>query len=271
MPSVWLSLSLFILCACVFLWQQSVPLLIVAVAWFLFSLHTLWQLAMAVASLKHIAGLAGEEVGKASTAAGHGEDKIAPAVADANAHALVDQEEETSDQSFVTEDNTNNEEIKLAALISSLTITMVCQQKKRSDICEPSMSETSENVNDKEAGSKLFDLMALYHEADSSQYVKPIIKAENVIEEGELLKSVSEHFQGVEVYPTPKMFSKCSSSMVAHQVVVPENPSEYTELPMSMVSHMLIVNEENLENTNTSMKTHQFQELPVKESFYKKC
>jgi len=238
------------------------------------AVHTLWQLAMAMASLKHIAGLAGEEVGKASTATGHGEDKIAPAVADANAHTLVDQEEETSDKSFVTEDNINNEEIKLAALISSLTITMVCQQKKRSDmveICEPSMSETSENVNDKEVGSKLFDLVAFHHEADSSQYVQPIIKADNVIEEGELLKSVSEHFQGEEVYPTPKMFSKCSSSMVAHQVVVPENPSEYSELPMSMVSHMLIVNEENLENTNTSMKTHQFQELPVEESFYKQC
>merc|ERR1712106_366755 len=137
------------------------------------------------------------------------------------------------------------------------------------EICEPSMSETSEN--DKEAGSKLFDLLSLHHEADSSQYVKPIIEAKPKIEEGELLKSVSEHFQGEEVYPTPKQFSKFSSSMVAHQVLVPDNPSEYSELPMSMVSHMLIVNEENLENTNTSMKTHQFEEIPVKESFYKQC
>eukprot|EP00091_Calanus_sinicus_P012776 TRINITY_DN28568_c0_g1_i1.p1 TRINITY_DN28568_c0_g1~~TRINITY_DN28568_c0_g1_i1.p1 ORF type:complete len:563 (-),score=173.51 TRINITY_DN28568_c0_g1_i1:4-1692(-) len=94
------------------------------------ALSSLWQLALAMASLKHIADivLQEEDLASADTAGGQEEDHSQ--VPDTQRHTHDEETEASADDSFANKEDIEMEEIELAALISFLTVTMVCQQNK---------------------------------------------------------------------------------------------------------------------------------------------
>lgn len=236
----------------------------------------LWKLAMAMSSLRHIAGMDGQEEDLASASAGQEEDHSLP---DTHRDSHVDETDASGDDSFANKENTESEEIELAALISSLTLTMVYQQNKA-----PGMNvskELIENVYETEPESVPISSMIGHQlpKLDSLLDISMVSHhhsvTENNVDSGSLVYHQTQTSHNVQHHEREsiemsefernlteqKGDSAFSTTLLAHKASPVDTYLESSEFPTSMVAHMIISNgdEETLlqANENVSMVVHQ--------------
>jgi len=228
------------------------------------AVQSVWELAIALATLKHIASIASTGY----TA----ETKI-----------------KANDEGKVTNcEKTESGDVELAALASSLTLNMVCQQNKSNDKSMSSMTDHTQEAAPKDLCSMATQIISTSDDQENTSNIVHQVTKEDRTAAGTYRSSMEGLYEPqvsmAAHYPDSmlcqetgpdcsiaqqlletEMCSEYLPSMVAHQVTVADIPLEYAETPVSMVSHVIIRDKEWLmeKDTITSMKEHQLS-IPEK-------
>jgi len=224
------------------------------------ALYTLWELAMAIASIKHIRkmGNNGHEVDKINK-----DDLVTNNKDDLeeDINSLANSEESDNEDSIFIFTELLQHDIDMQSASVHSLVTSV-QGNNDSEI------KGSDTTHCKDFTQENFESVSLTHQHEhsslNSQYEKEtktktkvlhpqkVQEEETIIPEERIIRTEENHKSTLD---DPQWFS----SMVAHIVFVPDIPIEYSELPASMASHMLIKNEECFEQEvpNKSLISHQ--------------
>jgi len=228
------------------------------------AVYSLWQLAMAMASIKHL------------YRTGHIMDKIEidDLVTDVDTEevSINDglenlEESDTEESIFITEliqhdnDTQTNSDHPMTAFKTSeevsTALSKACNELSydtQRQCISPTLDPSDQQYNvvagfNITESSDIFEKMGGQHEIISNAP-----DSETKVEIGEHLETANED-------------EKWFSSMVSHLVPVPDIPIEYSDIPSSMVSHMIVKDQEWLteESTDISMQTHQVFGIEHKE------
>jgi len=217
------------------------------------AVYSLWQLAMAMASIKHL------------YRTGHIMDKIEiddlVTNVDTEEVSINDglenmEESDTEESIFITEllqhdnDTQTNSDHQMTAF-------------KTRDCVSTVVSNDCDELS--------FDTQRQYISSTLSDHQSQVVRGFNITESPDIFEKVGGHDKKItdttdsvtnemeEHLETANEDEKWFSSMVAHLVTVPDVPMEYSDLPPSMVSHMIIKDQEWLteESNDISMQSHQ--------------
>jgi hypothetical protein len=233
------------------------------------AVQSVWELAMALATLKHIAtGYTAEtkikttdEVNVTNCEKTESGDMVSSLTLN-----IVCQQNKSNDKSMSTDSilENNMETKQQEKLISSMTGHT--QEAAHTDLCSMATHENTSNIvhqvtkeDRTAAGTYRSSLQGLYEPQVSMAAHYPTYPDSMLCQETGPDCSIAQQMVEAE------MCSEFLPSMVAHQVTVADIPLEYADTPVSMVPHVILRDKECLmeKDTITSMKVHQLS-IPEK-------
>jgi len=228
------------------------------------AVYSLWQLAMAMASIKHLARMV-------RTGDLKKKDDLVTDFDTEDDGIEILEESDTEDSIFITEllqhdnDTESNSDHPMTVFQTREGVSIVenneCNEFEydTQSHCISSPHELSDQQS--QTVDEGFDITEHYKTLENAQH-EVITDATGV-----LTKEIVETEEKLE---TSSDAENWLPSMVAHMVLVPDTPMEYSDTPTSMASHMVIRDNEWLteENTDVSMKSHQVYaiELPDRQN-----
>jgi len=217
------------------------------------AVYSLWQLAMAMASIKHLARMV-------RTGDLKKKDDLVTDFDTEDDGIEILEESDTEDSIFITEllqhdnDTESNSDHPMTVFQTREGVSIVennaCNEVNydTQSHCISSPHELSDQQS--QAVDEGFDINEQYKTLENAQH-EVITDATDIV-----TKEIVENEENLE---TSSDAENWLPSMVAHMVLVADTPMEYSDTPTSMASHMVIRDNEWLteENTDVSMKSHQ--------------
>jgi len=219
------------------------------------AVYSLWQLAMAMASIKHL------------YRTGHIMDKIEidDLVTDVDTEevSINDglenlEESDTEESIFITEllqhdnDTQTNSDYAMTDFKTSEDVSTALS-KACNELSDDTQRQFISSTLD--LSGQQSNVVAGFNRTESPDIFEEMGGQHEIISnapDSEIKVEIEEHLESA------NEDEKWFSSMVAHLVPVPDIPIEYSDIPSSMVSHMIVKDQEWLteESTDISMQTH---------------
>jgi len=228
------------------------------------AVYSLWQLAMAMASIKHLARMV--RTGNLKK-----KDDLVTDFDTEDDGIEILEESDTEDSIFITEllqhdnDKESNSDHPMTVFQTREGVSIVennaCNEFNydTQSHCISSPHELSDQQS--QAVDEGFDITEHYKTLENAQH-EVITDATDIV-----TKEIVETEENLE---TSSDAENWFPSMVTHMVLVADTPIEYSDTPTSMASHMVVKDNEWLteENTDVSMKSHQVfaKELPDRQN-----